>query len=199
MPKPLSFDLRLRVLAAVDAGLSCRQAAERFGVSASSAIRWAGLSRGGACRSDPGGARRSSRQDLARAEGAARQPRSSCERRRALAVLSPPQHQSQKKMAHAAEQSRPDILKRRERWLRSSLISSPSAWCSSARPRPQPTWRDASAGRRPGSGCAWAFRTGIGKRRRSLPGGRTGMVAPFVLGGQTRRRHPAVIPIDLSV
>jgi transposase len=40
MPKPLSFDLRSRVLAAVDGGLSCRQAAERFGVSASSAIRW---------------------------------------------------------------------------------------------------------------------------------------------------------------
>jgi transposase len=34
MPKPLSFDLRSRVLAAVDAGLSCRQAGERFGVSA---------------------------------------------------------------------------------------------------------------------------------------------------------------------
>ncbi len=40
MPKPLSLDLRSRVLAAVDGGLSCRQAAERFGVSASSAIRW---------------------------------------------------------------------------------------------------------------------------------------------------------------
>ena len=40
MPQPLSFDLRSRVLAAVDGGLSCRQAAERFGVSASSAIRW---------------------------------------------------------------------------------------------------------------------------------------------------------------
>jgi transposase len=40
MPKPLSIDLRSRVLAAVDGGLSCRQAADRFGVSASSAIRW---------------------------------------------------------------------------------------------------------------------------------------------------------------
>jgi transposase len=40
MPKPLSLDLRSRVLAAVDGGLSCCQAAERFGVSASSAIRW---------------------------------------------------------------------------------------------------------------------------------------------------------------
>jgi transposase len=45
MPKPLSVDLRSRVLAAVDGGLSCRQAAERFGVSASSAIRWAALRR----------------------------------------------------------------------------------------------------------------------------------------------------------
>jgi transposase len=45
MAKPLSFDLRSRVLAAVDGGLSCRQAAERFGVSAASAIRWAQLRR----------------------------------------------------------------------------------------------------------------------------------------------------------
>jgi hypothetical protein len=43
MPKPLSLDLRSRVLAAVDGGLSCCQAAERFGVSASSAIRWVAL------------------------------------------------------------------------------------------------------------------------------------------------------------
>ena len=35
MPKPLSFNLRSRVLAAVDEGLSCRQAAVRFGVSVS--------------------------------------------------------------------------------------------------------------------------------------------------------------------
>ncbi len=47
MPKPLSYDLRARVLAAVDAGLSCRQAAERFGVSPSSAIRWQALRRAG--------------------------------------------------------------------------------------------------------------------------------------------------------
>ena len=47
MPKSLSFDLRSRVLATVDAGLSCRQAAARFGVSASSAIRWQALRRAG--------------------------------------------------------------------------------------------------------------------------------------------------------
>jgi len=47
MPNPLSFDLRSRVLSAIDAGLSCRRAAARFGVSASSAIRWQGLRRAG--------------------------------------------------------------------------------------------------------------------------------------------------------
>ena len=40
MAKSLSIDLRKRVIAAIDGGLSCRAAAERFGVSAASAIRW---------------------------------------------------------------------------------------------------------------------------------------------------------------
>ena len=47
MPHALSFDLRSRVLAAIDGGVSCRQEATRFGVSASSAIRWAALRRAG--------------------------------------------------------------------------------------------------------------------------------------------------------
>jgi len=42
MSRPLSVDLRSRVVAAVDGGLSRRKAAERFGVSVSSAIRWTG-------------------------------------------------------------------------------------------------------------------------------------------------------------
>jgi transposase len=40
MGQPLSMDLRVRLLAAVDAGLSCRAAAARFGVAPSTAIRW---------------------------------------------------------------------------------------------------------------------------------------------------------------
>ena len=40
MSKALSVDLRERVVGAVTAGASCRAAAARFGVSASSAIRW---------------------------------------------------------------------------------------------------------------------------------------------------------------
>lgn len=63
MPKSLSFDLRSRVLAAVDEGFSCRQAAARFGVSASSAIRWQALRRlGGDGRPKPQGGDRLSRR-----------------------------------------------------------------------------------------------------------------------------------------
>jgi transposase len=40
MAKPLSEDLRMRVVRAVEGGMSCRAAAERFGVSPSSAVRF---------------------------------------------------------------------------------------------------------------------------------------------------------------
>ena len=40
MPKPCSLDLRVRVLRAVEAGASRREAAESVDVSASSAIKW---------------------------------------------------------------------------------------------------------------------------------------------------------------
>ena len=65
MPRSLSFDLRSRVLAAIEAGLSCRQAAARFGVSASSAICWQALREsGGDARPKPqGGDRLSQRTD----------------------------------------------------------------------------------------------------------------------------------------
>jgi transposase len=61
MSKALSLDLRERVIAAIDGGLSCRAAAARFGVSAASAIRWRQLTRKqGDARPGPlGGDRRS--------------------------------------------------------------------------------------------------------------------------------------------
>ena len=62
MGVPLSEDLRVRVVRAVEDGWSRRQAAERFGVSVSSAIRWvdewrrsgrtSALAQGGDRRSD---------------------------------------------------------------------------------------------------------------------------------------------------
>lgn len=63
MVKALSMDLRSRVLAAIGGGMSCRQAALRFGVSASSAIRWRDMERaqGDATPKPQGGDRRSER------------------------------------------------------------------------------------------------------------------------------------------
>lgn len=63
MTKALSMDLRSRVLGAIRDGLSCRQAAAHFGVSASSAIRWHELeqTQGHAAPKQQGGDRRSGR------------------------------------------------------------------------------------------------------------------------------------------
>jgi transposase len=63
MARALSLDLRKRVVDAIARGMSCRQAAARFGVSASSAIRWAAQIRSGGALEPKtqGGDRRSQR------------------------------------------------------------------------------------------------------------------------------------------
>lgn len=63
MARALSVDLRRRVVRAIEGGASCRQAAARFGVSASSAIRWHALAReaGDPAPKRQGGDRRSAR------------------------------------------------------------------------------------------------------------------------------------------
>jgi transposase len=61
MVKPLSLDLRERIVAAVASGMSRRQAAKRFGVSPASAVRYCALDakQGDACPRPQGGDRRS--------------------------------------------------------------------------------------------------------------------------------------------
>ncbi|WP_148361055.1 IS630 transposase-related protein, partial [Acidiphilium multivorum] len=63
MVKVLSLDLRERVVAAIDGGMSRRQAAERFGVGIATAVRWAQLARekGSPAPMKVGGDRRSER------------------------------------------------------------------------------------------------------------------------------------------
>ncbi len=65
MPRVLSQDLRERVVAAIDGGMSCRAAAARFGVSAASAIRWRQLvlQNGTPAAKPQGGDRRAGRID----------------------------------------------------------------------------------------------------------------------------------------
>jgi transposase len=60
MARALSDDLRLRVLKASAAGMSARQAAARFGVGISTAIRWIARAKDGEPTSRPQGWRRPS-------------------------------------------------------------------------------------------------------------------------------------------
>ena len=64
MATALSVDLRSRVIAAVDGGMSRRRATSRFGVSYSSAIRWVQQAResGDITPKPQGGARRCNRR-----------------------------------------------------------------------------------------------------------------------------------------
>lgn len=69
MPKLLSDDLRLRVVRAIDDGMSRRQAAARFEVAPSTAIRWyEAWQRTGSCRAKRQGGDRWSHVTEAHAE-----------------------------------------------------------------------------------------------------------------------------------
>jgi len=59
MVRPYSLDLRERVVAAAEAGQSCRAVAKRFGVSVSSVVKWRGRARttGSAAAKPMGGKR----------------------------------------------------------------------------------------------------------------------------------------------
>ena len=132
MSKALSLDLRVRVLAAVQAGATHRLAAERFGVSAASVSRWRAREReqGDARPKALGGDRRSKRIEAcgeavlsalgpdgdATIEGVRRtlHARAQLRLRHDPALLRPSCHHAQKKTAHASEQSRPDVAEQRE-------------------------------------------------------------------------------------
>ena len=66
MARALSQDLRDRVVAATDDGMSCRAAAARFGVGVATAVRWRRMARdhGRAIAGKPGGDQRSSKTDI---------------------------------------------------------------------------------------------------------------------------------------
>ena len=157
MPRPCSSDLRERVIEAVEEGASRREAAERFEVSASSAVRWfqawqkegrraprpCGGSQsplGGPRGPDPGSGRCAAglyARRVRRGHGqapACRQPQ------RALAVSGAPRHQRQKKAC-----GQPSKIGRTWPALggagsgsRAGLIRPPSS--SSTKPRRTPGW-----------------------------------------------------------
>ena len=177
MVKALSIDLRERVLKAVDGGLSCRQAADRFGVSASSAIRWRDRRRKEGDRRPKalGGDRRSGRIEAYAAlilslinekpdmtlDELQAAPRREAHRRRASALYgasSSAAASRAKKDRPCSEQDRPDILKRRQDWFDGQLDLDPErlvfideTWASTnmARRHGRAPQRRAAAGRHP--------------------------------------------------
>lgn len=143
MARALSVDLRARVVAGIASGLSRRQAAVRFGVSAASAVRWQQLANqhGTPAPQQQGGDRRSMRieahaglildaykatPDVTLAELQALLADHGTEvalgtiwrffARRGI---------TRKKTPHATQQDRPDILKRREEWFDGQLDLDP--------------------------------------------------------------------------
>jgi transposase len=136
MAKTLSEDLRSRLIAAVEGGMSRRAAADRFGVAAASAIRWVRDWRAtGAIRAKTkGGDLRSHRieayRDLILAAIEAQVDINLVElsdmlRERHGASFAPStvwrfldRHaMTIKKTAHAGEQGRPDVAARRQAWF----------------------------------------------------------------------------------
>jgi transposase len=144
MATALSNDLRKRILAAVDGDLSCRQAAERFGISASSAIRWADRRRRTGCFAPKalGGDRRSGRIEAhgglilavvdEKPDITLSELRSRLAEKGIAAAISTlwrffkrHGYTRKKKTAHAAEPDRPDIVKRRRAWFKCQLDLDP--------------------------------------------------------------------------
>ncbi|NOG73995.1 MULTISPECIES: IS630 family transposase [Roseicella] len=208
MSKALSVDLRERVVSAIAAGASCRAAATRFGVSASSAIRWATLAReaGSVAPGPLGGDRRT-----ARIEGHAPLILGLVERTSDITLKEIQAELAKagvsagigtlwrffdrrrmtwkKKTAHAAEQDRPDILRRRWAWFDDQIDLDPAklvfideTWASTNMAR---TRGRAPRGERLRAGIPhghWKTTTFVAGLRN------TGMVAPMVLDGPINGR-----------
>ncbi|MER9791705.1 IS630 family transposase [Mesorhizobium sp. M0213] len=144
MGRALSGDLRSRVLKASDEGMSARQAAARFGVGVSSAIRWIARAKIGELAPRPQGRRRASsldaheafivglieeRKDITLNEMVERLVTEQSVRisRSALSAwLRGHGWTFKKKSAHALEQDRPDVLKRRREWFDGQLDLDPA-------------------------------------------------------------------------
>jgi hypothetical protein len=160
MARSLSVDLRRRVVGAIEGGSSCRAAAQRFGVSASSAIRWWARGNGGGryqaqtpggrppfatdrspCRTNPFGRGRQERHYTFRTAGAAEGAQRRRRHRHTLAVLQTPQDHAQK-TAQAAEQRRGAVnAGHARRGLRDNSTSIRHTSVSSTRPPRTPRWR----------------------------------------------------------
>ena len=190
MGKPLSMDLRARALSAVDAGMSRRGAARRFGVGVSSVIRWdaarrrtgsfAPKAQGGDTRSRRIEARDQTLVELCEPAGRARDRRVEV---RAVTVLPAARHHAEKKTGHAIEQDRADVLSKRRAWFDAQPDLDPERLVFV-----DETWTATNMARSHGR-CRRGARLRMGfphgRKTTTLVAGLrlSGMVAPMVLDG----------------
>ncbi|NNF73313.1 MAG: IS630 family transposase [Rhodobacteraceae bacterium] len=203
MGKPLSMDLRERVIKAIDAGLSRRAAAARYGIAPSTAIRWDNERRatGSFAPKPQGGDMRSHR-----IEANAEMIHAALDETPDITLAELCGHLSErgitastsslwrffrrhgitpeKKTGHAVEQDRPDVLKRRLDWFDGQLDLDPErlvfideTWTATNMAR--------SHGRcRRGQRLRMGFPHGHRKTTTLVAALRkTGMVAPMTLDG----------------
>ncbi len=184
MAKSLSEDIRVRVVEAVAAGASRRQAAARFGVGVSSAIRWVQDWREqGDVRARPQGSDRRSQRIEAEAgfllEQIERTPDVTLAelqarlRGRGLSVgigtlwrFFERHGISYKKTAHAAEQARTDVA---APGSNGNPTSTRTVSSLSTRPAPRPRWRACGDARHAAGAASPRCRMDTGKRRPSPP------------------------------
>jgi transposase len=143
MPKPYSDDLRERVIEAVEAGSSRREAAESFNLSPSSAVKWLQRWRdSGSAKAKPSGGSTSplekhaewllaavaEQPDLTLDEivAAMRKRRIPGSRTAVWRFFARHGLTFKKKSLHAAEQQRPDVARARRRWRREQFLFDPA-------------------------------------------------------------------------
>ncbi|WP_166303555.1 IS630 family transposase [Bradyrhizobium sp. 2S1] len=203
MARVLSVDLRQRVIAAIDGGMSCRQAAERFGVSAASAIRWRGRLKevGDIVPKRQGGDRKSQRIEAhsqlileavtAKPDITLAELRELLKRRGISTGIASLWRFFQrrkitlkKKTAHAAEQRRGDINAAREEWFEGQIDLDPERLVfideTSANTKMARLYGRSPRGER----CRAAIPHGHWKTTTFTAGLRSdGLIAPLVLDG----------------
>ena len=143
MPKPYSDDLRERVIEAVEAGASRREAAESFNLSPSSAVKWLQRWRDtGSAKAKPSRWSTSplekqaewllgmvaERPDLTLDEivAAMHERRNPGSRTAVWRFFVRHDLTFKKKSLHAAEQQRPDVARARRRWRREQFMFDPA-------------------------------------------------------------------------
>lgn len=184
MTKSISEDLRSRVIAAVDGGLSRRAAAERFGIAVASAVRWVReWQETGSTRAKPQGGDMRSRRieayhdfilgaieaqvnitlvelaELLRSELWCR-----VRPEHGLALSRSPLDDRQKKRRTPASRSGPTFSRGGAPGSRLSLISILSGWYLSMRPAHRRKWRACEDGPRAARGVDRPSHMGTGKR-----------------------------------